>query len=332
MVHNTLDFWLLYYTIPLKKGREIMKKRLIPLSILLFLAFIGISVAEELVIVAGAETARIGFSLASILTDDTITVRTVESSGDTESIARVVSGSADLAVVDSLSAYEAAHGLGSFPPAKKGGVLAAAVVGLSVEHFLLIASSQDTDDITALSGKILYLGPNDDPETYAAKTVIGASGVESFFEVGADWDYGTAAELMIDGAFDGAAFSGVAPLPVVSHITSIMGNHVILLGIPDEKLMDIRNRWPIWFPYTVAGNTYPSVEKPYETIARPILLLAAQGLDKARVGAILSRLFETSGGSTTAGLPYTVTESMTRTYCPIKLHPGAADYFKKLGY
>jgi TRAP transporter TAXI family solute receptor len=312
-----------------------MKKRLFPLLILLSMVVIGNAGAEELVLTAGpanGSVAQIGFALAAILTDDTVRVKAVESAGDTESIARVVSGSADLAVVDSLAAYEAALGIGRFTATKKGGVPAAAVVGLSVQHFLLIASTQDPKDITALSGKILYLGPDNDDETYAARTIISASGIESFFEVGTDWNYETAAELMIDGTFDGAVFSGVVPLRAVSSLTSTMGTHVVLLSVPDEKLADIRNRWPIWFPYVVSENTYPAVDKPYETVARPILLLAAQGLENVRVKAVLSRLYERAGGPAPTGLPYPLTESMTRTFCPIKLHPGAAEYFKEHGY
>ncbi len=314
-----------------------MKKGAFSLCILLILTYIGTGRAEELVLAVGSnggDTARIGFTLAEILSDNSLTVKAVESAGDTESIARIVSGSADLAVVDSLSAYEAALGIGTFSPAKKGGVPAAAVVGLSVEHFLLAASIRDPKDITALSGKILYLGPGNDTEAHAAKIIIGASGVESFFEVGDDWDYDTAAELMVDGTFDGAVFSGIVPITAVSRLTSTMGAHLVLLTVPDDKLMAIRDRWPVWFPYVVAGNSYPAVDEPYETVARPILLLASQDLDKATVKAVLTRLYEDekAGGREPTGLPYPLTESMTQTYCPIRLHPGAAEYFKEQGY
>jgi uncharacterized protein len=311
-----------------------MKKWLLALCILLSLSCIGSAGAEELVLAvgpAGGDMARLGVSLASILSDAAMTVKAVESAGDPESIARIASGSADLAVVDSLSAYEAALGIGEFPSGKRGSAPAAAVVGFSVEHFVLIGSTKDQKDITALSGKILYLGPNNDPETNAARTIISALEIDSFFEVGTDWDYETAAELMIDGTFDGAVFSGVVPLKPVSRLTSAMGSHLVLLTIPDEKLITLRNRWPVWFPYVVPGGTYPGIDEPYETVARPILLLAAQGLDKARVKEVLSRLFERAGGPAATGLPAPLTESMTQAYCPIKLHPGAAEYFKERG-
>lgn len=312
-----------------------MKKGLFSLTILLSLVCINTAGAEELVLAVGPRggaMAHIGFTLARIVSDGSISVRAVESAGDAESIERIVAGSADLAVVDSLSAYEAALGIGSFSADGKGKAPAAAVVGLSVEHFLLAASIRDANDIGALSGKILYLGQGKSPGAEAAKVILGASGIESFYEVGADWDYDTAAELMLDGTFDGAVFSGVVPIDAVSRLTSRMGGHVVLLTIPDEKLIGIRDRWPIWFPYVVAGDTYPAVDRPYETIARPILLLAARGLDKARVKAVLTSLFKETGPTGTPGLPYPLTESMTRSYCPIRLHPGAAEYFKQGGY
>jgi TRAP-type uncharacterized transport system substrate-binding protein len=230
-------------------------------------------------------------------------------------------------VVDSLSAYEAVVGAGDSSPARKKGLLAAAVVGLYVEHFLLITSGVDQDDITALSGKIVYLGPDNAPGTRAARTIITSSGIESFFEAGTNWSYETAAELMIDGSFDAAAFSGITPLDPVAHLTSAMGGHIVLLGIPDGELVSLRDQLPIWFPYVVPEGTYPAIRGPYETIARPILLLAAQGLAQKTVTDLLSRLFEKAADPAMTGLSYPLTESMTTTYCPLKLHPGAADYF-----
>jgi TRAP transporter TAXI family solute receptor len=309
-----------------------MKMKIFSLFVLISVLSVGDVRAGELVLAVGAgDRARIGSTLAALLTDTSLAVKVVESAGDAQSIESLFSGSADLAVVDSLSAYEATLGIGTLSPTKKKGLLAAAVVGLAIEHFLLVASAQDQEDITALSGKILYLGPDNDPGTYAARTIIISSGIESFFEVGIDWSYETAAELMIDGSFDGAAFSGIVPVDPVSHLTSTMGRNIVLLGVPGEKLAGIRDQLPIWFPYVVPENTYPAVDKPYETIARPILLLASQGLEKKTVEYLLSRLFEKAADPTSTGLPYTLTESMTLTYCPIKLHPGAADYFKGNG-
>lgn len=312
-----------------------MKVKLMCLVVLFLFALSGPVGAQELVLAVGpggSDMAAMGSALAAILTGKTTTVRAVESAGDSESIARVVSGAADLAVVDSLSAYEAALGIGRFGPTNKAGAPAAAVVGLSVEHFLLVAPAENAADIGALSGKILYLGPDSDPGTHAAATILNASGIESFFEVGNDWDYDTAAELLIDGTFDGAVFSGAVPLDAVSHLVSTMGAHIILLGISNEKLVRIRDRWPIWFPYVVAGGSYPGIEKPYETIARPILLLAAEALENTTVESLLSGLFENPGVTPPVGLPAFPTESMTRTYCPIRIHPGAADYFRERGF
>ncbi len=310
--------------------------KIIRLSLLILLLALaaGYVRAEELVLTVGprgGDIARVGSALARIMSDKTTTVKTVESKGDTESIGGLLSGSADLAVVDSLSAYEASLGIGRFSDGRKKGTLAAAVVGLLVEHFIMVASAEDQKDITALSGKILYLGPKDDPETYAATILVSALGVASFYEVGLDWDYATAAELMVDGTFDGALFSGIAPVYPVSHVTSIMGPNVVLLEVSGENLARIRGQWPIWFPYVVPEGTYPSIDKPYETIARPILLLAAGSLDRATVDSLLTRLFDKANELSSAGLSYKISPSMTPAYCPIKFHPGAADYFKEHG-
>jgi TRAP transporter TAXI family solute receptor len=311
-----------------------MKIMRFSLFVLLLAFCAGYVCAGELVLAVGphgGDIARVGSTLARIMSDKTTAVKTVESKGDSESIRDLLSGSADLAVVDSLSAYEASLGIGRFSDGRKKGTLAAAVVGLLVEHFVMVASAGDQEDITDLSGKILYLGPNDDPEAYAARTLVSSLGIASFYEVGPDWDYATAAELMVDGTFDGALFSGIVPVYPVSHVTSIMGRNVVLLEVSGENLARIRGQWPIWFPYVVPEGTYPSIDKPYETIARPILLLAAGRVDRATVDSLLTRLFDQANELSSAGLSYTISPSMTPAYCPIKFHPGAADYFKEHG-
>jgi hypothetical protein len=94
----------------------------------------------------------------------------------------------------------------------------------------------------------------------------------------------------------------------------------------------MRAQWPIWFPYTVPEKTYPHMDKPYNTVARPIVLIAAQPLDRKTVEELLTNLFAEANSRTLPKLTFPITESMSFTYCPIKFHPGAADYFRQKGY
>ncbi len=291
--------------------------------------------AQELILTAGprgSDAVEIGQSLAGLLGDKRLIVKMTTTSGDTQSIDSLVKGSAALAVVDGFSAYEAFLGIGPFSRTKGRGFSAVAVVGMSVEHFLLLAPTADKGDITDFTGKIIYTGPKDDPASSAARTALSSSGIESFSEVGQEWDLSTAAELMVDGTIDGAILSGPVPLAPVTHLGTVMGNHIVFLEVPDSILMNMRAQWPIWFPYTVPGKTYPDRVKPYKTVARPIMLIAAQGLDTKTVKGLLTNLFADANAQTLSKLSFPVTESMSFTYCPIKFHPGAADYFREKGY
>ena len=304
-------------------------------TVILFMTLIGLAYAEELVVVAGphgGDLFLIGEKLSALLTDNELTIRMAPSDGDVESIASVIDGSADLAVVDSLRAYEASLGIGSLSGAKKKGLSAVAVVGLTVEHFILRGPIMDGEGITDFADKIIYIGADGDPSRHAALAILASVGVDSFSEAGQDWDPLTSAEMMIDGAIDGAIYSGAVPLAAVSHIASIMGDNVAFLDVPDGILAGMRKTWPVWFPFVIPEGTYQGMDEPYKTVARPILLVAARTLDKETIKRLLIRLFSDSNRETLLGLPYPISEPMSLTYCPIKLHPGAVEYFRQKGY
>jgi TRAP transporter TAXI family solute receptor len=303
--------------------------------IILFSLAIGSACAEELVLVAGpreGDLARIGERIAGMITNDKLVIRTAPSEDDQKSIEALRDGSADLAVVDSLCAYEASLGVGRFSSTKVKGLTAVAVVGLSVEHFMILTDLAAGGDLTDLQDKIIYVGPDGGSAGYTARTILASTGIGSFSEVGYDWDFSTAGELMIDGTIDGAIYQGGVPLDVVSYITSVMGDHVSFLEVPDDMLAQIRKSWPVWFPFVMPEGTYAGMARPYKTVAQPILLVAAKTLGVKTVRELLDRLFADENRVLLSTPPYPVTESMSPTYCPIRFHPGAAEYFKEKGY
>lgn len=255
-----------------------------------------------------------------------VDVRLVSSSGPYESIKRLFSHDSDVAVVDALSAYDASTGKGLFSDLLRRDILALAVLGLEVEHFVLVSSKTEKNDISDIAEKMLYLGRKGDYRRYGAFVSLKACGIETFFEGGAEWDYNTSAELMIDGSIDGAVYIGIPPIKSVSDLKKIMGNALIILTINDSKISEIREFIPVWFPHTIPAKTYTKQDVPILTIAKPILLVSTKSLDKKRADSLVSSLFneESVGYLDSVGHPVNV--EMSRKYKVIKYHPGVREF------
>lgn len=312
-----------------------MKKGLI-CSVVLILALTFVSEAEELKMICGPKNSDIwelSNHLTSALTKarknsngSIVDVRLVSSSGPYESIRRLFSHDSDVAVVDALTAYEASKGLGGFSDLLRRDVLALAVIGLEVNHFVLVSSKAANNDISDFNEKMLYLGRRGDYRRHGAFVSLKSCGIETVFEGGSEWDYDTSAELMIDGSIDGAVYIGIPPVKAVSDLRKVMGNALVIFTIDDAKVSEMREFFPVWFSHTIPARTYARQEEPILAVARPILLVATKSLDKKRAEGLVSGIFdgECAGHLISVGHPVNI--EMSRKYRIIEYHPGVRGF------
>lgn len=300
-----------------------------------------VSASEELKMVSGPKNSdlwRISNYVGSALTEAKVSskgggpdVRLMPSSGPYESIKKLFSHTAEVAVVDALSAYEATSGAGRFSKLLRRDVLALAVLGLEVEHFVLVSAKSESNDVSDMAEKMVYLGRRGDYRRYGAYVSLKSTGIENFYEGGVEWDYDTSAEMMIDGSIDGAVYFGTPPVKAVQDIKKIMGSALVILSVDESKISEMRGSYPIWFSYTIAANKYPKQKEPILTLAKPVLLVSTRSLNKKTAKSLLSSLFDTKSLEYLNSVDLPIDAQMSRKYKVIEYHPGAEEFYKDGG-
>ncbi|MBN1571727.1 MAG: TAXI family TRAP transporter solute-binding subunit [Deltaproteobacteria bacterium] len=309
---------------------------------LLFVLIISlVSASEELKMVCGPKNSdmwKLSNHIGSALTEVKISskgggpdVQLISSSGPYESIKMLFSHDSNLAIVDALSAYEATSGVGRFSKLLRRDVLALAVLGLEVEHFVLVSAKSEKNNVLDMTEKMIYLGRKGDYRRYGAYVSLKSLGVENFHEGGNEWDYETSAELMIDGSIDGAVYFGIPPVKAVQDIKKVMGSSLVILSVDDSAVSELRGSSPIWFSHTIAANKYPKQKEPVVTVAKPILLVSTRSLNKKTAKALLSDLFDAKSMEYLNSVNLPIDAQMSQRYKVIEYHPGAVEFFKSGG-
>ncbi len=312
-------------------------KKLFLFTLLFLLTISFVSASEELKMVCGPKNSdmwKLSNHISSALTEVKVgskrggpDVRLISSSGPYESIKTLFSQTSDVAVIDALSAYEATSGKGRFSELLRRDVLALAVVGLEVEHFVLVSSKSEKNDVSDMTEKMVYLGRRGDYRRYGAYVSLKSLGVENFHEGGAEWNYDTSAELMIDGSIDGAVYFGIPPVKAVNDIKKIMGGALVILSVDESKISEMRKSYPVWFSYTVAANKYPKQKEPIVTLAKPVLLVSTRSLNKKTARGLLSCLFNAKSVEYLNSVQLPIDAQMSRRYKVIEYHPGAEEFY-----
>ncbi len=312
-------------------------KKLFLFIVILILTVTLASTADELKMICGPKNSdlwKLSNHVTSALTEAKgnfkkggADVRLISSSGPYESIKMLYSHNADVAVVDALSAYNASMGKGRFSDLLRSDIVALAVFGLEVEHYVLMSSTTEKNDLSDITEKMLYLGKRGDYRRYAASMSLKSLGIETFYDGGAEWDYDTSAELMIDGSIDGAVYMGIPPIKAVTYLRKIMGNALIILNVDYSAISETQSFFPVWFPHTIAANTYPKQEKPIITLAKPILLVSTRSFNKKTAKGLVSSLFDKKSAEYLSSINFPITMEMSHKYRIIEYHPGANEYF-----
>ncbi len=312
-------------------------KKLFLLTVILTFTVTLASTADEQKMICGPKNSdlwKLSNHVTSALTEakmgskkGRVDVRLISSSGPYESIKMLYSHNADFAVVDALSAYNASMGKGKFSALLRNDIVALAVLGLEVEHYVLVSSTLTENNLTGITEKMLYLGKRGDYRRYAASVSLKSLGIETFYDGGAEWDYNTSAELMLDGSIDGAVYMGIPPIEAVTYLKNIMGNALVVLNVDYSVITKMQGFFPVWFPYTISANTYPKQGKPIITVAKPILLVSTRSLDKKSAKGFVSSLFDKKSIGYLSSNNFPITEEMNHKYKIIEYHPGANEFF-----
>ncbi|MBN1882133.1 MAG: TAXI family TRAP transporter solute-binding subunit [Deltaproteobacteria bacterium] len=287
--------------------------------------------AQELVLSAGpidgsswALGINLSISLEERTGDQGITLTVNPSEGYVDNISRLKHETADLALVDSLTAYLGTSGKSSTKLRSLG------VVGMVDEHILLSAHRAREGTLADLTDSVVFLGSPGDMDREGAQMMLSTADAAPIEGGGYGWDPETAAELVIDGSLDGAFLPGIAPYEPVTHVRRIMGDDVVIMPIEGEIADKLTAAYPIWRPVILAAGTYPDQSEPIVTVARPVYLVASASLPKKTVTALLEGLYPTDP-YTTEFSPVPIPLSACARSNVLPLHPGAVEFYRSRG-
>jgi TRAP transporter TAXI family solute receptor len=119
----------------------------------------------------------------------------------------------------------------------------------------------------------------------------------------------------------------------VSQAFASMGDDITLLSFNEEQITAANGEFgDLWVPYTIAAGTYPGQEKDINTIAQPNFLAVNASVDENHVYLLTKTMYENLG-FLTAIHPATKAMAVEKAMAglPVKLHPGAARYYKEAG-
>ena len=300
-------------------------------TLIVVLCFSSAVSAENLILSAGPTEGSswmlgidLSISLEQKMGNHGISLTVEPSEGYADNISRLRNGTADLALVDSLSAYLGTSGKSSVKLRSLG------AVGMIVEHVLLSSSRTSEGTLADLTETVLFLGSPGDINREGAQIILSAANAVPIEGGGYGWDPDTAAELVIDGSLDGAFLPGIAPYEPVTHVRRVMRGQVLILPIDGEVADILTTTYPIWRSVTLPAGTYPDQSEPIITVARPVYLVTGSSLPKKTASTLLEGLYP-QNTYTTEFSPEPIPLSACALSCVLPLHPGAVEFYHSRG-
>ncbi|MGD8498268.1 MAG: TAXI family TRAP transporter solute-binding subunit [Chromatiales bacterium] len=266
-----------------------------------------------------------------------ISMSAISSAGSGENVKLLREDQAQFAILQALYGAWAWDGQGKVKadgPQKH--LRSVTMLWQNVEHFTVRANkakSGTIDDLKAFGGAKFSIGKRNSGTEGSGRHILGALGIDadSVFEP-VFLGYGPSAEALQNGTIDGMNIPAGAPVSAISRAYAALGDDVRVLDFTDEQMARVNSAYDLWTRYVIPAGTYPSQNKPINTIAQPNFLVVREDVDEEAVYMITKTIYE--------NLPFlngihAATKAMALEKAiaglPMPLHPGAARYYKEQG-
>ena len=122
------------------------------------------------------------------------------------------------------------------------------------------------------------------------------------------------------------------PTGAVTKLFASAGDSVAPLDFTDDEMEKANQGSGLWTRYVIPANTYPGLAKDWNTIAQPNFLAVDASVPEEHVYLITKTMYENLA-FLQAIHPATKAMSIEKAIAglPLKLHPGAAKYYKEVG-
>jgi TRAP transporter TAXI family solute receptor len=245
--------------------------------------------------------------------------------GMEHSLDAIERGDADLAFVDSETAYVALQRGTTTDPRPHPGLRAIAVLFPTVVQ---VVARRDVNirSIEDLRGKRIDVsGPYDSSTEQTARIVLGSYGLD-YHSVKAAFGSANAADALRRHDLDAVILFVPLQYWLVREITQTID--VRLIPIEHVKIGPIQDRNHFLKSTTIPADTYRGQENDILTLGEDILLVCRQSLPDELVFALTKVLFESSDDLVRAHPAASAIDPERGPMTSITLHPGAARYYR----
>jgi len=142
--------------------------------------------------------------------------------------------------------------------------------------------------------------------------------------------YNEAVDLIKNAQTDGAHIAGGVPTAAIIDVLSSGAGE--LIALEEEKIKEICEKYPWYFPFTIPAGSYPNQEQDIKTIALSNILFTDAGQDEELIYLLTKATYEYHDDLVAAhkATAYTVLENSLNGMT-VPLHSGAVKYLKEKG-
>jgi TRAP transporter TAXI family solute receptor len=250
----------------------------------------------------------------------------------------VETGGTDFALTNGIFVYSAENSIAPFEEMKATNIQGVGPVSTSWFQMAVPAES-DTKTYMDLEGKRVNYAQKGSNTEFMTRTIFEQLGIdESINKEYMRWDQ--AATALIDGNIDG--FSIPNPVPSPSILQASASIPVRILSVPDEVITFFTDSNPGYYRSTVPAGSYNGMEdESFETVAYTIFVTANAGLSEDLVYRVTKATYDQASHDFLVnafkgwaiGLKATENNAFLEQMAGfgMKLHPGAARYWKERG-
>ncbi|PSF05380.1 C4-dicarboxylate ABC transporter substrate-binding protein [Marinobacter fuscus] len=263
-----------------------------------------------------------------------ISVSAISSAGSGENLKLMDEDQIQFGILQGLYGAWAWNGTKPVPKAYKN-LRSVSMLWQNVEHFVIreeLAKTGTIADMKNLYGESFSIGARNSGTEGSGRFILGNVGVDLEQVNLAFLGYGPSADALQNGNIDGMNIPAGAPASAVTRAYANMGKDIVTLDFTAEQLAQVNKDFELWSAYTIPAGTYPSQDKPINTIAQPNILAVRDDVSEEDVYEIVKTIY--------ANLPFLnnihpATKAMALEKAivglPMPLHPGAARFYKEQG-
>ncbi|TLS53166.1 TAXI family TRAP transporter solute-binding subunit [Paenibacillus antri] len=273
----------------------------------------------------------LGGGMAQIFTDEVVNATAESTGASVVNMQLIKDGDVDLAFVQSDIADYASKGVMMF---EEGGAIenVQAVASLYNETIqIVVPESSDIRSVEDLAGKKVSIGEPGSGTEANARQILEIHGMsEDDLGQVQRLGFGDSTSYIQDGTLDAAFVTAGTPTSAVSELAATKG--VRIVGMTDENIEALIEKYPYYAAQTVEGGTYAGFDETVNTVAVKAQLVVRSELSEDLVYRLTKALFENLDAMAAVHAKASeIALEKALEGVSLTVHPGAAKYFEEAG-